>query len=125
MSTFISSMIDFFLESNEENELTELSDEEKLKIESLAESKNRSWEWNYSYGPEYQFNNTFEFEGKPHRCSMQVKDGIISECRIEGSEKLEALAEKIKGCRHMVQMVRHVLEDMHLKYDPSLVDRFF
>ena len=125
MSKFISSMIDFFLARNKENELTALTEEEKSKIGLLAESKYRSWEWNYAYGPEYQFNNSFEFDGKPHHCSMKVKDGIISECRIEGSEKLEALSEKFKGCRHMVQMIRNVLKDMHFKYDPSLADNFF
>jgi lipoate---protein ligase len=125
MSTFISSMIDFFLESNEENELTELSDEEKSKIESLAESKYRSWEWNYAYGPGYQFINTFEFEGKPHRCSMQVKDGIISECRIEGSEKLEALSEKLKGCRHMVEDVEDVFKIEKMNFRKSVVHLFF
>jgi lipoate-protein ligase A len=118
-------MIDFFLDSNEENELTELTEDEKPKIESLAESKYKSWEWNYAYGPEYQFNRSFEFEGKLHHCSMQVKDGIINECRIEGSENLTALAEKLIGSRHMVQMVRQVLEDMHFKNNPLEGDKFF
>ena len=29
---------------------------------SLAETKYRSWEWNFAYGPEYLFKNAFLFE---------------------------------------------------------------
>jgi len=125
MSKFISSMIDFFLESNEENELTELAEDEKSKIESLAESKYNSWEWNYAYGPEYQFNKSFEFKGKLHNCSMQLKDGIIIECRLEGSENMAALAEKLIGCRHMVEDVEDVFKIEKMNIRKSVVHLFF
>jgi lipoate-protein ligase A len=101
MNKFISSMISFFLERDRINKITELSEEEVSAIGSLAESKYRSWEWNYAYGPEYQFDKSFEVDGKPHQCSMAVKDGIIRECRIEGSEMMAVTAEKLIGCRHM------------------------
>jgi hypothetical protein len=35
-------------------------------------------------------------------CSLSVKDGLISECVIEGSEKFRKVSEKLIGCRHMV-----------------------
>lgn len=101
MNKFISSMISFFLERDGKNEMTGLTGEEEATIGSLAESKYRSWEWNYAYGPEYQFEKLFEVDGKPHQCSIAVKDGIIRKCRIEGSEKMAIIAEKLIGCKHM------------------------
>ncbi len=54
MNEFISSMLDFFLRKGKENSKIDLKPEETSAIGSLAESKFRTWEWNYAYGPEYQ-----------------------------------------------------------------------
>ena len=40
---------------------------------SLAETRYRSWEWNFAYGPEYVFKNTFLFDNKLHSCILQVQ----------------------------------------------------
>jgi lipoate-protein ligase A len=125
MGKFTSMMIDFFLERNTENELTYLTQEEKSEIGSLAESKYKSWEWNYAYGPEYQFNNSFEYEGKPHHCSLNVKDGIIIGCRIEGSENMARLGEKLTGSRHILQDVEDVLKIEKMNLGKSAVHLFF
>jgi lipoate-protein ligase A len=100
---FRSAMLKWFTENYPRSEIYTLSAEESTNIERLAEKKYRSWEWNYAYGPEYNFNSTFKFEGKECSCWFLVKDGVISDCEIKGSEKLLKIYDKLIGCRHMVE----------------------
>lgn len=125
MDKFIASMMRFFHERYKENRLAELTEGEKSEIRSLAESKYKSWEWNYAYGPEYQFNKSFEHEGRQHHCSMKVKEGIIRECMIEGSEKLAAMADKLVGCRHMPETMEQGLLRLNAGMSHSEIYYFF
>ncbi|HEX2975028.1 MAG TPA: lipoate--protein ligase [Bacteroidales bacterium] len=86
-----------------------LSPSEKEEAEALAASKFRTWEWNFAYGPEYTFTNDLIFEGQRIIVSLDVKDGLISECRIKGSEKLQSLATRMKGMRHMPENLSGLL----------------
>ena len=54
-------MLNWFLENNPGSVTGELSDGETERIRLLADTKYRTWEWNYGYGPEYHFSNRFEF----------------------------------------------------------------
>jgi len=78
-----------------------LGEEESAEAEALADSKYRTWEWNYAYGPEYHFNNRFEIDRKQYSCNIFVKDGIIWECAIERDEKLNTVAKNLIGIKHM------------------------
>jgi lipoate-protein ligase A len=76
--------------------------------------KYKSWEWNYAYGPEYDFSHEFIFRGNKVRYNFQVKDGLIGKCTIEGSPALAAAFEKLSGCRHMPQDVGTILlKELH------------
>ena len=122
---FKAAMMDFFLKSYSGTFPYELSEIEILQAESLALSKYQSWEWNWAYGPEYYFNNTFEIDKTPYFCKLLVKDGLIIESIISGSEKMKKASEKFIGCRHMVNDVFEVFvkEDIHLA--PEQVFNFF
>lgn len=102
-------MMDWFLENIPGTEAFHLTDCEIREVESLAAAKYKTWEWNYAYGPEYHFNNAFYIEGRECFCRLFVKDGIIRECKINGSTELEWLGEKLIGCRHIVQDVLEIL----------------
>jgi lipoate---protein ligase len=99
---FRSEMMHYFLNNLPEMIIHEISQTDKEKAELLAASKYKTWEWNYAYGPEYTFKNSFKFAGKQVSCRLFVEDGIIKECDISGSEELKAVSKKIPGCRHMV-----------------------
>ena len=101
MTQFRSMMLSWFLNNRHDAEIYTLEKKESAEAESLAESKYKTWEWNYAYGPEYHFNNRFKISGIPHSCNIFVKDGIIWECTIEGSDQLTAVAKNLIGIRHM------------------------
>ena len=99
---FRSGMMNYFLHNLSDAVIYTLSATETEAAESLAATKYKTWEWNWAYGSEYTFNNLFQINGKPHSCRMFVKDGIIHECEIEGSDGMLDAGKKLMGRRHMV-----------------------
>jgi lipoate---protein ligase len=107
---FRSLMLNWFLKNHPGITTLDLTDKETLDINMLADTKYRTWEWNYAYGPEYHFNNSFKYYGAETFCSLHVKDGIIWEIEIKGYGELERACKKLIGCRHMVKDLQEVLE---------------
>jgi lipoate---protein ligase len=101
MEQFIKLMTGYFLETNSELELISLTESEKKTIFELADSKYRTWEWIWGYGPAYTFSRELEIAGKKHSCRLLVKDGIIWESEITGSPEMKRAAKFLIGCRHM------------------------
>jgi lipoate-protein ligase A len=79
----------------------DLSDDELTEINSLAGSKYRLWEWNFAYGPDYQFIKQFEYQGIIIDCELNVVEGIIKECSIKGNILFEKISRKLTGIRHL------------------------
>ena len=95
-------MLNFFMSAIPGAVKGEITDKEIDEISFLADSKYRSWEWNWAYGPEYKIIKQFEYQGYRVLCRMTVKDGLIRECVLEGHSGLAVIAEKLIGRRHMV-----------------------
>jgi lipoate-protein ligase A len=105
---FKSLMMEWFLKNFPDSEIYTLSEAQRLSVSELAASKYKTWEWNYAYGPEYYFNNWFEFSGKEISCCLYVKDGLIWECEFKGHDELKPASKKLIGCRHMVKDIQEV-----------------
>ena len=101
-------MMQWFLKNYADSEVSSLSGDEIKKIKLLSEKKYKTWEWNYGYGPEYHFGNRIEFNGKEIILRLFVKDGIILECEMKGSDELSSVAGKLVGCRHMPEDIQQV-----------------
>ncbi|HOS71939.1 MAG TPA: lipoate--protein ligase [Bacteroidales bacterium] len=124
MEEFRSLLLDFFLR-REENRLHRLTSGEESQIRLIADSKYRTWEWNYAYGPEYQFADEFEIGGESCSCRMTVKDGIIRECAISGNTGLERAAEGLTGCRHMPEDMMKVFRNENIRLESPDIYKFF
>ena len=122
---FKSLMLNWFLKNNPGSQINDLTDAEIEKIKLLADTKYRTWEWNYAYGPEYTFNNKFKHLGADSGCRLYVKDGIIWESEINGSWEMEAAGKKLIGCRHMVKDVQEVLKKENIFKSEFDIYNFF
>ncbi len=100
---FMKSMLNYFLLNMSDLQPYNLTDDERSAILALEESKYKTWEWNYAYSPSYTFTSWIELNKKSHSCRLVVKDGIIWECDIEGSDEMKSAGKKLIGCRHMYQ----------------------
>ena len=115
-------MSDWFTENHLITDRRLLSEHEQKDITLLAGNKYQTWNWNYAYGPEYQFKSSFRFRNEDFSCKFMVKEGIITECGIEGTNELSPLPEKLIGHRHMVDDLKAIIHDENL--DDSGFDIF-
>ena len=103
----------------------ELTSSEIMNAEALADSKYKQWEWNWAYGPEYNFYNSFQLSGEYHTCSMFIKDGIIRDCNIEGSKQMNYLSEELIGSRHMADDLSEVFRKENIFLTIEEIYNFF
>jgi lipoate---protein ligase len=125
INEFKSLMLSWFLKNNPGSQIFDLTDKETENIKLLADSKYGTWEWNYGYGPEYNFNNSFEYKGKECFSNLHVKDGIIWGSEIKGSGELERVGKKLIGRRHMVKDIQEVLEKENILKQEFDIYSFF
>ena len=122
---FRTEMMNYFLKNLPETETYQLTEQESAEAVLLADSKYRSWEWNWAYGPEYHFVNKFEFRGRQIICRLFVREGAIRECHLEGSSELAAAGEKLIGCRHMVEDLTAILKKEIISITDEDICNFF
>jgi lipoate---protein ligase len=125
INEFRSEMINYFLKNLNEVYPYELSQTETLQSELLADSKYKSWEWNWAYGPEYTFKKSFEIQNSLHSCRLFVKEGIIGECSIEGSDQMKIISKKLIGCRHMVSDISEAFRNENIFLTEKEIFNFF
>ena len=118
-------MMNYFFDSNPDAHLLTLTPEAIGEIDRLAESKYKTWEWKYAYGPEYQFSNDLFVDGEQHSCRLMVKEGIIQECVIEGSELMADAGKKLIGTPHMVADLKRIFYENNIPLDYSDIYNFF
>jgi lipoate---protein ligase len=122
---FRSEMMNYFLYNMTDTVIHKLTPSETEIAESLAISKYKTWEWNWAYGPEYTFNNSFQIKGIHHSCSLFVKAGIIWKCNIEGSVPMMSVSKRLIGCRHMVPDMMKVFKEENLLLSDEDIFKFF
>ena len=118
-------MLQFFISQNDKNQEVDLSRDETAEINNLADLKYRTWEWNFGYGPSYQFKNKFEINGISMTVNLSVKDGIIQECTIEGPCVLAEYAKKFSGLRHMPEDISSIFREGKVIMNDDELFNFF
>ncbi|WP_202709762.1 lipoate--protein ligase [Sporosalibacterium faouarense] len=61
-----------------------LTDKDMKKINEMMESRYLTWEWNYGESPDFDIQKAKRFEGGNIDIRLNVKNGIISDCKIFG-----------------------------------------
>ena len=125
ITQFRSKMMSWFLDNMPDAEIYTPGREEVAEAESLAESKYRTWEWNFAYGPEYHFNDSFELNGRHFFGNFFVKDGVIRECKFEGSDQMVPVARNLGGIRHMPADMLAVMWENGVEINEDEIFRFF
>lgn len=123
VSDFRSELMEYFLKNIPSAHPYNIEIQHIEKAELLVGTKYRTWEWNFAYGPEYRFSNSFKYNGENVECRLYVQEGTIRDCVLTGSDALAGIDKKLIGCRHMVNEVREVLIKENLS-DISVFDLF-
>jgi lipoate---protein ligase len=125
ISGFREELKNYLLDKMPGTEVSCLSRSQQEEAAVLAETKYKSWEWNFAYGPEYTFRNNFRFDGKIISCDLFVRDGIVKSCSVTGSDRLLPLAQKLEGCRHMVSDFLTVFKSENIADPEAEIFNFF
>ena len=99
------------------------------KIEILANEKFKTWQWNFGYSPKYSFKNVVEFEGKTISVELNVKRGIIEDCKILGDyfslTVANKLNSKLQNKRHLFEEIQDTLKEITNNISDEFVYSFF
>jgi lipoate---protein ligase len=102
-----------------------LSQSEIDEAESLVASKYSTWEWNWAYGPEYEFSNSFHLNDENYLCKFFIKNGRILKCSFMGSDKLLSLEKSLIGCRHIIEDMEDVFRKENINISGEEIFNFF
>jgi lipoate---protein ligase len=122
---FRNMMMDYFLRNLPDAQKYELSPKEINEASDLADSKYRSWEWIWAYGPEYHFFKQFEYSGEPASCRLYVAEGTIRDCVLTGPAELVKISEKLIGKRHMVEDINDLFQEEEIFASDFSIFNFF
>jgi lipoate-protein ligase A len=118
-------MFRYFLGSDADR-MTELTQEDIVKIEMIEDKKYSTWEWNYGYGPDYIFENRTDISGRQVFFRFRVSDGIITDPEFDESDRYRlTILKKIRGCRHMPQALKDFFREERIIIQDSDIFKFF
>ncbi len=111
------------------NTFYELDETDIQKIEILVNEKFKTRDWNFGYSPKYLFKNKVEIDGKTLSIELNVKRGIIEECKISGDyfslELSKKLNIQLQNKRHFFEDIQETLKVVELRVSEKLVFCFF
>jgi lipoate---protein ligase len=125
INEFSKELMHYLSEFFPDSDVYNISRQDTEEASALADAKYKTWEWNFAYGPEYILNNTFRSGEMLHSFNLTVTEGKVKQCEIRGSEEMMYLAEKLKGCRHMVSEFQNVLEKENIGISGEEIFNFF
>ncbi len=92
--------------------------EDLEQIEYLRESRYATGQWNFGKSPKYAFSNTFRLPCGLFDISLQVREGVISECNIQGDyfflRPTEEVCAALCGTPHDYDSILSVLSGFPL-----------
>lgn len=103
-----------------EEELTpfELTPEMLAAVETIQKEKYQSWDWNFGRAPAFEFANSHRYPNGKLEIRVNVKDGLIQDCRISGDfmgmADLDPLEASLRDVRYDPQDVRQALAGVDL-----------
>lgn len=91
-----------------------LTEKDLEKINKIKEEKFESWDWNYGKNPLFNINKLKRFEGGRVDFKLDIKNGIIKNCCIEGdffaNKDISTLERALLNCKYMKDDINNVLE---------------
>lgn len=87
-----------------DSKIYELTDEDKEAIQKLVDEKYGTWDWNFGYSPEYNFQKGIKTEGGHIEVNLDVYKGIIRKAKIFGdffnTKDVKEIEEILIGAPH-------------------------
>lgn len=99
-------------------EIARLTDAQIANIETLQNNKYKSWDWNYGKSPKFNYNNAARFRGGKLSLSMNIENGLITQCVFSGDflalKNVEDITSNLIGIPYNRESVARVLSCFNL-----------
>lgn len=100
-----------------ESKIYELSEADKTAIQKLADEKYSTWDWVYGKNAKYDFEKMFKTQGGNVELHLNVKNAMISECKIFGDffgkGDIADVEKALINCKHDTQSMSEALSTMN------------
>ncbi|MEO6695659.1 MAG: lipoate--protein ligase, partial [Ignavibacteria bacterium] len=120
ISDFRSQLIDSIFINYISPPVFDLNDEQWEKVYDLAESKYRSWEWNYGRSPEFNVQKVKRFSFGQIDSRIHVNEGIIREITFFGDflghGELKDIEDSLKNVKYEKNSIHESLKNSDLNY---------
>ncbi len=94
----------------------QLTEEDKIAIQKLADEKYSTWEWNFGYSPKYGLKKGIKTNGGHVEVHLNVDKGTISELDIFGdffvNRDLEEVKQALIGVEHREEAILSKLKEI-------------
>lgn len=111
---------DIMLDSLLKNSTTYTLTKEDIKsINKIQKEKFESWDWNYGKNPIFNISRYKRFNGGRVDFKLNVKKGIIKNCKIEGdfflSGEISILEESFIDCKYVREDISKLLDTLDIE----------
>lgn len=107
------------MKNNPTAETYELTEEDLQGIQQLMAEKYETWDWNFGFSPNYNFQKAIKVPAGFIEVHLDVVHGIIEKAKIFGdffaSKPIELLEEHLIGQKHETTALEELLSSLNLK----------
>lgn len=104
---------------NESAEIYTLTPEDIQGIEKLMKEKYETWDWNFGFSPNYNFNKAIKIPAGFIEIHLDVVHGLIEKAKIFGdffaSNAIEDFEQILIGKKHDLSEIKNLLSEVDLK----------
>jgi len=98
----------------------ELSEQDWENIHQISRERYQNWDWNYGKSPSFNIKESHKFSGGLVDVRLNVKKGMIENCKIFGDffgiGEVEVIEEKLKGIRFERKSIEDALADVDVPH---------
>jgi lipoate-protein ligase A len=119
LDEFTDRIMDHIMSNYPDAKMYEFTEEDLAAIQKIRDEKYATWEWNYGYSPDYNFQRGVRTQGGTLEMNLQVHKGVIQEVKITGDFfhilDIQPIEEAFCGTPHDENKIREVLKKFALE----------
>jgi lipoate-protein ligase A len=115
-------LLDTYFEGSTEIRNLPLTDLDWNNVHALADTRYRTWEWNYGKSPEFNIEKRQRFSGGEIIARLNVKGGVIQSIKFYGDYFSESTPEELES---LFTNLRFTQEELIRASESIDINRFF
>jgi len=107
---FMNKVVEKICDMNKDSTLYTFKTEDIHKIENLVTEKYSTWEWNFGYSPDYNFENKIKTANGILSVNVSVEKGLIEKIKITGNFDGSDIERLLIGKKHNEKEIHQTLQ---------------